>query len=186
MRRAFDFYETPPHYLAALLGEVAVFGRVFEPCVGDGAIASRLRELPSVRRVLTNDLDPQRAADTHADARHAQAWPTNLDWVVTNPPFADEVAILEQALEAAPNVAMLARLSFLEPAEDRSGLLEAQPPHRIIVLPRYSFRLNDAGKRQTDNVTCAWVVWGAAVERGVAVWGRSKATAMAVLKGWTV
>jgi hypothetical protein len=35
----------------------------------------------------------------------------------------------------------------------------ANPPTNLIILPRYSFRLNDKGKRQTDNVTCCWIVW---------------------------
>lgn len=183
-RRTLDFYETPPHYVAALLSEVNIFGSVYEPCVGEGAIADVLRELPSVRRVITNDIDPKRKADTHHDASQSSHWFQTMDWIVTNPPFRDEFAILEHALDAAPNVAFLARISFLEPTEDREYLLETNPPHHIIVLPRYSFRLNDDGKKQTDNVTCVWLVWRAdRIPQQTAVWGRGRSQAAAVLKG---
>src|SRR5690348_14373268 len=68
-RLEYDAYMTPPHYIAALLSEVNIFGSVCEPCVGDGAIADALRTLPSVRRVATNDIDKKRKADSHFDAR---------------------------------------------------------------------------------------------------------------------
>jgi hypothetical protein len=185
-RRELDFYETPPHYIAALLGEVNVFGTVFEPCVGEGAIADALRKVPAVGRICTNDIDQEWVADTHVDAREVDAWLgwiKPFDWVVTNPPFSDELPILEQALDYAPNVAFLARLSFLEPTEEREYFLEQHAPDQIIVLPRYSFRPNDAGKRQTDSVTCAWLVWYADhAPRRTAVWGRGKSQACAALR----
>lgn len=183
-RRELDFYETPPHYIAALFNEVNIFGKVYEPCVGESAIADALRALPSVRKVITNDIDRKRKADLHVDARLSAAWTGNFDFVVTNPPFSDEQEILEQALDACANVAMLARLSFLEPTEDRSHLLESNPPQQVIVLPRYSFRLNDDGKRQTDNVTCAWLVWRSDhIPQSLAVYGRGRSQTAAIIRG---
>lgn len=184
-RRPLDFYETPPHYIAALLGEVNVFGHVYEPCVGEGAISDALRSLSVVKRVITNDIDPERKADYHADARLPEGWASErLDWAITNPPFSDELAILEQAIEHVPNVAFLARLSFLEPTEDREYFLEQHPPNQVIVLPRYSFRPNDEGKRQTDSVTCAWLVWFQDnAPRRLSAWGRGKSQAYAAMRG---
>lgn len=181
-RRPLDDYETPSHYIAALLGEVNIYGHVFESCSGDGAIARAVERIPSVRSVATNDIDKTRKADTHRDARLDECWGIKADWAITNPPFSDELAILEQAIAHVPNVAFLARLSFLEPTEDREHLLESRPPTRVIVLPRYSFRTNDEGKRQTDNVTCCWMVWGGGCHPGVSVWGRGKSGAYAVMR----
>jgi hypothetical protein len=169
-------------YLAALLGEINIYGRVYEPCCGDGAIVQALRQLPAVRAVTTNDIDTSCQADRHLDATEITAWAGTFDWIVTNGPFSDLLLILDHALECCSNVAFLARLSFLEPTAEREYLLESNPPQRVIVLPRYSFRLNDAGKLQTDTVTCCWLVWGTAVQPGVSVWSKGKAQAQAVLQ----
>jgi hypothetical protein len=159
-RRALDYYETPPHYVAPLLALIGPLDglRVYEPCVGRGHIS---RSLGAAAYVLTNDLDDTLPAAMHFDARRVEAWPTatTLDWTITNPPFSDELAILQHALVSSHNVAFLARLSFLEPTIARGVFWQAHPPTDVIVLPRYSFRLNDAGKRQTDNVTCCWIVY---------------------------
>lgn len=160
MRRPYDFYETPPHYVAALLDHVQPWGTVYEPCVGDHAIARYLRREVDVACVRTNDLDPAREADRHYDARTPEAWgwvtPT---WVVSNTTFSHVFEIAQQAVASVPSVALLVRLSFFEPTVERGPWLEAHPPSSIIVLPRYSFRNRDNGKKGHDNVTCAWAVW---------------------------
>jgi len=182
-RRILDFYETPPHYIAALLDEVDIRGAVYEPCVGEGAIAAALRLLPLVTRVYTNDIDHKRKADAHRDAKLAYAGAKGeFDWHVTNPPFSDELPILQNSLGQCANVAFLARLSFLEPTEDRAPFLEERPPTRIIVLPRYSFRPNDKGEKATDSVTCAWLVWSETTH-GISVCGRTRSQIAAILRG---
>jgi hypothetical protein len=163
-RRPFDFYETPPHYIEPLLALIGPLEgqRVYEPCVGRGHIS---QYLTSALELRTNDIDRTRAADTHLDARLLEAWWESelWDWTITNPPFSDELLILNRAIEASRNVAFLARLSFLEPTRTRAIFWDIYPPTDLIVLPRYSFRLDDRGRRQTDNVTCCWVVWREAV-----------------------
>jgi hypothetical protein len=161
-RRALDYYETPPHYVQPLLALVGSLAErtVYEPCVGQGHIA---RYLTGARHLATNDLDPACPADAHDDARTNQAWQVwpedKFDWTITNPPFSDELEILNWAVQCSHNVAFLARLSFLEPTLTRIQFWTAYPPTDVIVLPRYSFRQNDQGKRQTDSVTCCWVVY---------------------------
>lgn len=163
-RLPLDQYETPPCYVTPLLDLIGPLDglSVYEPCVGQGHIA---RFLGSARYLGTNDLDPACAATLHEDARTEAAWPTpdaedwQIDWTITNPPFADELPILTRALWSSRNVAVLARLSFLEPTIERGPFWSAHPPTDVIVLPRYSFRCNDQGKKQTDNVTCCWVIY---------------------------
>lgn len=160
--RHFSVFETPPHYLEPLLPLVGPLRglRVYEPCVGQGHISKYLTD----GKLVTNDLDPHCTAATHQDARTPQAWPINgltLDWTITNPPFSDEAVILDRALRCSHNVAFLARLSFLEPTRSRLALWASYQPTDLIVLPRYSFRLNDQGRRQTDSVTCCWLVFRA-------------------------
>ena len=58
---------------------------------------------------------------------------------------------------------MLLRLSWLEPCNDRAQIFRADPPVRLIILPRISFRgPGGRGKGRTDSVTSAWMVWGVA------------------------
>jgi hypothetical protein len=168
-RRPLDQYETPPHYVAPLLAVIGPLDglTVYEPCVGQGHIARYLTpEVCGCRHLCTNDLDPACPATLHEDARTEAAWPAYdpvepwlIDWVITNPPFSDALPILQHALANAHNVAMLARLSFLEPTRSRAAFWCQHPPTDVIVLPRYSFRCNDAGKRQTDSVTCCWLIF---------------------------
>ena len=75
---------------------------------------------------------------------------------MSNPPFGAAPRIVPLAVEhAVAGVAMLLRLSYLEPCENRSQWLSEHPPTRLIVLPRISF----TGDGRTDSVTCGWFVW---------------------------
>jgi hypothetical protein len=154
-RRALDFYPAPEWATEALLERVPIVGTVFEPCSGAGDMVRPL-ERAGVK-VVTNDIDQARKTDTHFDARSLSAWPQpGVDWTVTNPPFSDALAIVQNAIAGSRvGVAVLLRLSFLEPTEARQDLLRANPPTRLIVLPRISF----TGDGKTDSVTCAWLVW---------------------------
>lgn len=77
------------------------------------------------------------------------------DWIITNPPFNKAFSILTMALSRCENVAMILRLSFLEPTKTRGIFLSITPPSGLIILPRMSF--TEDGK--TDSVTCAWMIW---------------------------
>lgn len=185
-RHDLDAYETPIHYIAALLAEVQIYGRVYEPCDGQGAISTILRTLPSVRRVFTNDIDPNCPTETHYDSTDKIGAGFSFDWIVTNPPFSSELAILQMMFPHAPNLAFLARLSFLEATADREAFLLEHPPQQIIVLPRYSFRVNDAGKKATDSMTCCWLIWQQdQLPKRTTCWGRDRALVEATYQGLT-
>jgi hypothetical protein len=165
-RQPLDRYDTPPHYIEPLLKLIGPLDglSVYEPCVGGGNIS---KYLTSARHLVTNDINPAVQATMHHDARTEVAWPDpisiiidddRIDWVITNPPFADEQAILHFALVSARNVAFLARLSFLEPTRSRARLWQVHPPTDVIVLPRYSF-VRTTNKSRTDSVTCCWMVF---------------------------
>jgi hypothetical protein len=155
--------------LRALFAHIAYPKRLYEPCVGQGAIQTYVEERSDCG-VLTNDIGPTRSADFHEDARLANAWPLHTTWCITNPPFNQIDAIMEMAVTHYRNAVTLARLSFLEPTEARRPLFDTYPPKLVIVLPRYCFRLNDQGKRQTDSVTCTWVGWGPDVPKKTVIW----------------
>jgi hypothetical protein len=111
-RRANDFYPTDPAHVAMLMRWMHITGLVYEPCTGDGGIARNL----SGCIVRTNDTDLARNADTHQDARDLVYEPGS--WVVTNPPFSVAFPILTNAHRQGCRIALLLRLSFLEPVQD--------------------------------------------------------------------
>lgn len=166
-RQKRDFYETPPHYLTALQRVIGVpSGRLLEPCVGRGAIVDMLKvngiwtraDLASSKVKGTHRLDMRRRASWQSFSQPADVLPfrrRRFDWTITNPPFTSILAILRHALTYSRNVAMLARLSFLEPTIARRLFwTKWQANVEVIVLPRYGFT-----KPSKDTMTCCWLIW---------------------------
>ena len=154
MRRAHDAYYSPAWSVDTLLQAVAIDRacRVLEPCSGTGQISRRLAAL-GFAEVATNDLDPAAPAQTHADYL---AQPFQAQWIITNPPYAQAFPFLAKAMrESTLGVALLLRLSFIEPTRQRGAWLSAHPPTAVLVLPRISF----TGDGRSDTVTTAWFVW---------------------------
>ena len=155
-RRKLDQYFTPASATQKLLKHVFIGGNVLECCNGDGAISRVLRLSRNIDRVYTNDIDPALEADWHTDATDSTQWKGDADWIVSNPPFNQAAQIVPLAYDHAGfGIAMLLRLSYLEPCKNRALWLREHPPTTLIVLPRISF----TGNGKTDNVTCAWMVW---------------------------
>lgn len=168
-RRQDDFYRTPRWMTEALLRRLRLHFNwtLFEPAAGDGAIVTPLRARGY--RVVTNDLvtrPPFRLDSEGGDARLEHVWRAAqftfgpLDVSVSNLPFDVAFPIVQRALEfSEQGIAMLLRISFVEPTDDRGPWLALHPPARVIVLPRYSFR--GVG---SDMATCAWFVWNIGAE----------------------
>lgn len=162
-RRPMDFYETSQEAVDALvkhyLGSTFKKGvQILEPCCGDGAIVAALNA-HGYMDVLTSDVDEYREAQGRHDARfHNWTGPHGISGphlVVTNPPFNQAFDILKNLNHQVGAVALLLRLTFLEPTKERGEWLSKNPPQKVIVLPRYSF----TGDGKTDSVTCAWMIW---------------------------
>ncbi len=172
-RRRLDQYMTPEGAVRLLLSDELGIGRyvaqdatIVEPTCGQGAMVRELSTLRPQALITTNDLDAGFPADLHMDAATPEYWNEiesyfPIDWVVTNPPFDRAIHVLAEAHNRARmGVAMLLRLSFLEPTDDpkktpRAWFICPTPPDRLIVLPRISF----TGDGKTDSVTCAWMIW---------------------------
>jgi len=175
-RVANDFYETPVWATVALVDKLAVNGgqdfrwkgRAFEPCAGRGKIVQVLTT--TGLRLATNDLlapTPWQQSDVRLDmlmdARKPEPYETAvrvlggpLDWIITNPPFNQGIAILKEAYKHAEvGLAFFLRVSFLEPIEERAWFLVAHPPDFVYNLPRFSWD----GDGNTDSNHCCWFVW---------------------------
>jgi len=162
-RRPLDAYFTPRWQTEALLARVPVTGIVLEPCAGDYSIVNVINERGAVTSILTNDVGRQHLYDWTLDATRPDLYrvAAPVDWIVTNPPYKspDCLAIVQRSVDTARvGVAMLLRLSFLEPTDTRNPRgpwLAAHPPDGLLVLPRHSY----TGDGRSDSVTTAWVVW---------------------------
>ena len=160
-RRKNDFYPTPTWATELLIRSVPIYGGILECCAGDGAIANVLETMSEVV-VWRNDIDETmprlNSTKDASNPLHFYQMTEHgvVSWVVSNPPFSHAPQIIPLAYKnAAIGIAMLLRLSFLEPVENRGAWLNEHPPTQLIVLPRISF----TGNGKTDSVTCAWMVW---------------------------
>lgn len=190
----FEFYETPETFTKYLFTEMhalghSIAGRVFEPCVGSGAIlrgaaAANVRKPFAVYQWITNDLDSRWESHTHFDATREREWSALFshslnaapDWTVSNPPFSPAIEIIDRALTYSQvGVAMHLRASIheilredervlrsgrLRPASVRRTWMANHTPTGILWLPRFGYqRSKTTGKWSTDSVCACWVIW---------------------------
>ena len=160
MRRDNDYYPTESRLTNGLLSiiENSIIGHIVEPCNGKGHISNILKN--NCLHVTTSDIIE--GSDYQGDARSDLHFERiirekgNIDWIITNVPFKDALPIIKTSRKHAKHLAILVRLSFLEPTYDRQYFLQTDPPTMIIVCPRSSF----TGDGKTDSVTTAWLIWG--------------------------
>jgi hypothetical protein len=159
VRREFDYYPTPAWMTRALMRRESIYD-VLEPCSGFDAIANVFRA--AGQSPVTSDLNPETPAHWHLDATQERTWEQLREslcaWTVTNPPFDLADIIVPLAVRYSlplGGVAMMLRLSWLEPTAARAPFLKANPPRRLIVMPRHDWR----GTGSTDSVTSAWFIW---------------------------
>lgn len=168
-RHNFDFYETPPWLTLLALANVPLSGKILEPCVGHGAIASILQM--ARLEVASNDIDPAKPADFHLDATLPESWANfpAVDWVVTNPPYADLSAPIVKVAyaHAAKGIVMVLRQNWAEACEDRREFLAAHPPTMQISVPRYCYRKGKNGSWATDQCPTWIYVWDKANTTGL-------------------
>lgn len=161
MRNERDAYYTPKELTLALLERIDWREhQALEPFAGENHIADVLRE--KGYSITTGDIFKEAPVDhpgTDFFSRKADRAYQNHSAIITNPPYSIAPQCARRALMFSPRVAMLLRLSFLEPCQGtdssyRIDLLEKLS--RVIVLPRVSFI---RGGKGTDSTTCAWFVW---------------------------
>ena len=154
--------------------------RIFDPCCGNSHATALT--FGKDNHVVENDIVPPtensdrycfdategwdqylEAQDFYGESEDGIDWA--IDWVITNPPYKRGMseAIIEQSLiYASTGVAMLLRLSWLEPTRNRVKLLTNSSPRMTLlavytVSPRPKFDPNQNGN---DSVTVAWFIWG--------------------------
>jgi hypothetical protein len=152
-------YDTPAWMTLALFAyaePLMYSGRFVEPCAGKGAIMRVVRAHEGCK-IIGADIDPRAHGIRRLDTLRPRPWPKDMRGtdVITNPPFSRGADAYRVAFaNGARSIALLLRLNWLEPVDDRADI---PSPHRLIILPRIGGHWF-AGKA-TDNVTVAWHVW---------------------------
>lgn len=163
MSEDLEQYYTPAPLTQVLMDHMpTISGTVLEPTAGNGSIVRALQESPKVKHIITNDIDPQFGCHFNLDATDPRSWHQfgrGIKWTITNPPFSKAHRILELATAFSFNVALLLRVTFLEPTRERGDLLvslqHALTDILVVGSPRPSFTPD--GK--TDFATYFWGVW---------------------------
>lgn len=162
-RRENDFYPTLDDSAIGQLmkyWDVPKHASILEPCAGDLHLVKQLKDLEyySVQYADLKILGDCK----YFDATSKYMWGNREtekgkpDFTITNPPFALAHKILPLAYEYSKyGVAMLLRLSYLEPCKNRAVWLAEHPISKIISIPRISF----TGDGKKDMVATAWFVW---------------------------
>jgi len=145
------------------------FINILEPCAGQRHISKVLanKGYNVTSTDITDEPDPEDENDV-LDCTKERYWEFRAisisrtcymyDWVITNPPYKEAKKIIPLAYKyAKKGIAMLLRLSYLEPTKNRADFLKNTPLTKLIIVnPRPRFR-NDTNS--TDSVTSAWFVW---------------------------
>lgn len=161
--RGDDLYETPLVAVRALLSVERLPRRLWEPACGPGNIVEELRA--AGHDVIATDLVDYGCPGQEAgvDFLVERRPPTDVETIVTNPPFKNAHAFVARALELCPRVIMLLRLAFLE-SERRRDILDNGRLARIHVFRKRLPMMHRAGWNgpiASSGMAFAWFVWEA-------------------------
>jgi hypothetical protein len=159
--RGHDLYETAPGVVEALLRVEPLAHVIWEPAAGRGAIVRVLRA--HGHRVVASDIcDYGFPLQFVGDFLAMQDAPRGCTTILTNPPFRIINAFVAHALDLAPRVIMLARLTFYESTSrttilEHRGLIRAHAfRDRVPMMHRDGW----TGRRTERNRGAfAWWVW---------------------------
>jgi hypothetical protein len=158
-----DAYFTCPEAVICLLNLERQYlpHALLEPCAGDGAISILLGK--AGYDVTAFDIRDHGLLGCQIGDYFKLTTPSEIDGVVTNPPYKLAQRFLEKALADARYVALLLRSNFLLEGVGRTELLDRQhPPTRVwtadLRLPMMH-RAGWTGKRASSNTAYSWVIW---------------------------
>ncbi|HET8996154.1 MAG TPA: hypothetical protein VFN42_05755 [Acetobacteraceae bacterium] len=173
-RESRDFYRTPAWVTAALLRHVTLRGPVWEPCCGDGAMATVLAD--HGHQVVASDIVDRGYGRPGVDFFTCQRFPTGCAAMVTNPPYG-EAGPEQQAMgftraimprfvrhaldltqQANGQLALLVRLQW-SAGKNAANLISSGPLDAMVVLTK-RIRWFDMGpKTNNGQHHHCWLFW---------------------------
>lgn len=144
IRVAQDAYYTPQYTINLILEKIDLskVSSSLEPCRGDGRIYNLL---PDVKHWC----------EMGEGRDYLKIDYSEIDLIVTNPPFSLAIDFLRKSLLEAKTVVYLMRLEILGSRKRNRFWSENPPSHLYVLSERPSFSIN--GK--TDMTEYAWFVW---------------------------
>lgn len=162
-----DFSPTPPWATRALIERVlpylerrghCKFQTVWEPACGEGHIAEVLREY--FLKVYASDLHEYGYGDTNTNFLTTKL--DGFDWIITNPPFEDNVQkfILQALACAGAGVAMFLQLRQLEGISRYQEVYKDHPPTVIApFVERVPLVMGHYDPNASTTTAFMWLVW---------------------------
>lgn len=152
MRKAHDFYETPPRATRALLARERFGAAVWEPACGTGRISKLLIE--AGYQVRSSDLIDR----GYGSVENFLTSNRKVESIATNPPFCLAERFVWKALASTTyKVAFLLRLKFLESQERR--LLFRVTPLKTVYVFRRRLDFSDDYSKGHNKICFCWFVW---------------------------
>lgn len=151
-RQGHDTYPTPSEVTEALLREFEIGGRVWEPCCGEGAMVDVLAR--HGLRVVAGDIRPN-PVGMMIDFFSYEKPPSEVEWLITNPPFNLAEKIIRHAFRiGVPKMALVLKSSYWH-AKGRVALFDDFQPSVIAPLTwRPDFL--DLGRPTMEVMWCIW------------------------------
>ena len=150
-----DFYATPHETTEALLSVETFLGEIWEPCCGQGHIATVLEK--HGYQVEATDLVDRGFGKSRIDFLMETKQRKNI---VTNPPYgALALPMARQAVRLAKGkVALLLKLQFLEGIE-RKSFFKQDRPARVWVFSKRQSLMKNGEQYDGGMMALAWFVW---------------------------
>lgn len=144
-----DFYPTPLYSLNPLLERVDLSGikSFLEPCRGDSRIFDLI------------DCKEKYWAEIREGVDYLSTTFSNIDLIITNPPFSLSEEFIVKSLSEAKTVCYLQRLNWLG-SKKRKDFWNNNTPDKIFVLskrPQFKKELGLGGG--SDSTEYAWFIW---------------------------
>lgn len=163
-RAANDFYATPSEAVYALIDNVDIRGKIWEPACGTGSISKILEDTGF--DVLSTDI-VYRGYGEHDSVDFLKCQPdaSVRRNIVTNPPYNLALDFVEHAIDLVDNdflVCMLLKLTFLEGQKRRNFFAQYPPQYVYVFSKRIGCARNgdfEEMKRQSSAVAYAWFIW---------------------------
>ena len=125
-----DRYQTPVSTIESLLPylDLERVNTFLEPCIGKGNILNTVSpHLKKTCSIFTTEIDK--------DSNYFENKFSNIDLIITNPPFSQALPFLEKSLAEAKTVIYLLRLNFLA-SQGRKEFWSQYPPDYLFVLSK--------------------------------------------------